>query len=78
MRYFGPFSIIERIGPVAYKLFLPSSAHIHPVFHVSVVKKCEGSPQPVCLPESLILNEKGCPLQPQSLLGNRMIKKNAQ
>jgi len=78
MRYFGPFPIIERIGPVAYKLLFPSSAHIHPIFHVSVLKKCEGPPQPACLPESLILNEKSCPLQPQSLLGNRMIKKNAQ
>jgi len=62
MRYFGPFPIIESIAPVAYKLLLPSSAHIHPVFHVSVLKKCEGPPQLACLPESLILNEKGCPL----------------
>jgi len=78
MRYFGPFPIIECIEAVAYKLLLPSSTHIHPVFHVSALKKCEGPPQPACLPESLILNEKGCPLQLQSLLGNCMIKKNAQ
>ena len=77
MRYFGPFPIIERIGPVTYKLILLSSAHIHPIFHVSVLKKCEGPPQLAYLPESFILNEKGFPLQPQSLLGNRMIKKNA-
>jgi len=79
MHYFGPFTIIERIGPLAYKLLLPSSSHIHPpIFHVSILKKCEGPPQLAFLLEPLILNDKGYPLQPQYLLRNRMIKKNAQ
>jgi len=30
MRYFGPFPILARIGPMAYKLQLPPSAQIHP------------------------------------------------
>nr|GEV38929.1 putative reverse transcriptase domain-containing protein [Tanacetum cinerariifolium] len=40
-RYIGPFEIIERIGPVAYKLELPKKLHgIHSLFHLTNLKKC--------------------------------------
>ncbi|XP_024977651.1 uncharacterized protein LOC112515213 [Cynara cardunculus var. scolymus] len=40
-RYIGPFKILERIGPVAYKLKLPQNlSAIHYTFHVSNMKKC--------------------------------------
>jgi hypothetical protein len=38
-RYYGPFEILERIGPVAYMLALPTSMSTHNVFHVSLLKK---------------------------------------
>lgn len=45
-RYLGPFRIIERIGPLAYRLDLPKSmVYIHPVFHVSLLEPWE-SPLP--------------------------------
>jgi len=34
----GPFIIQEQINPVAYRLKLPTSMKVHPVFHVSLLE----------------------------------------
>ena len=47
---------MKQLGPVAYKLKLPSSAIIHPVFHVSQLKRALGSAD-LCRPLSPILAE---------------------
>ncbi|GJV63561.1 putative reverse transcriptase domain-containing protein [Tanacetum coccineum] len=40
-RYVGPFEIVERVGPVAYRLRLPQELScIHDTFYVSNLKKC--------------------------------------
>ncbi|GJV94937.1 putative reverse transcriptase domain-containing protein [Tanacetum coccineum] len=40
-RYVGPFEILERIGPIAYRLRLPQElSNVHDTFHVSNLKKC--------------------------------------
>nr|GEW35876.1 reverse transcriptase domain-containing protein [Tanacetum cinerariifolium] len=39
--YIRPFKILDRIGPVAYKLELPEELrNVHNTFHVSNLKKC--------------------------------------
>nr|GEU83736.1 putative reverse transcriptase domain-containing protein [Tanacetum cinerariifolium] len=39
-RYVGPFKILKRIGPVAYRLRLPEElSSVHDTFHVSNLKK---------------------------------------
>ncbi len=37
-RFVGPFEVVQVISPVAYKLRLPRTLPIHPVFHVSKLK----------------------------------------
>ncbi|GJZ99234.1 hypothetical protein Tco_0671785, partial [Tanacetum coccineum] len=41
LRYVGPFEILERMGPVAYRLRLPQElSSVHDTFHMSNLKKC--------------------------------------
>ena len=37
-RWIGPFTVIKKINNVAFKLELPESLKIHPVFHSSLLK----------------------------------------
>ena len=44
---FGPFEVLERIGPVVYRLAFPASTRAHNVFHVSFLKKYAHDPNHV-------------------------------
>ena len=59
-RYIGPYEIIARVGPVAYRLDLPPEfSKAHNVFHVSMFRKYIPDPshvlrdQPVELKDNL-------------------------
>jgi len=44
-RYIGPYHIAKRIGNVAYELEPPQElAVVHPIFHISMLKKCMRDP----------------------------------
>jgi hypothetical protein len=46
-RFYGPFDILDKIGPAAYMLALPSSMNVHNVFLVSLLKKYVHDPNHV-------------------------------
>ncbi|KAI5390202.1 hypothetical protein KIW84_075494 [Lathyrus oleraceus] len=66
-RFYGPYEIVKRVGEVAYQLKLPDDTRVHPVFHVSLLKKAisasaEPQPLPDCMNEDWYLEpvpEKG-------------------
>lgn len=78
MRYFGPFNIIDKIGVVAYKLQLPETTRIHPIFHVSQLKVFKGLTIVPYLPLPLTTVEEGPVIQPAAVLSTRSILKGAQ
>ncbi|XP_070057112.1 uncharacterized protein [Nicotiana tomentosiformis] len=58
-RYVGPYKIIQRIGEVAYKLELPPEMSlVHPVFHVSILKRVIGDPSLIVSVETIKVNEE--------------------
>ncbi|XP_071901049.1 uncharacterized protein [Coffea arabica] len=65
--------IVEKIGTVAYKLKLLEGSKIHPVFHVSLLKKVgEGVTPSSALP---YLDDEGqLKVQPVVVLDRRMVK----
>ncbi|KAK8597280.1 hypothetical protein V6N12_065752 [Hibiscus sabdariffa] len=56
-RYIGPFDVIEKVGPVAYRLALPPEfERIHNVFHVSMLRRYRSDPSHILDPEEVELN----------------------
>jgi hypothetical protein len=71
-KYYGPYKVLKKIGTMAYKLELPGSSRVHPVFHVSCLKKVIGDKIPVqtIFPE---LDEEGkIILEPEAITETRI------
>jgi len=70
-RYYGPFLVLKQVGPVAFGLQFPDTARIHPVFHVSRLKKAVGTHQvEKDLPEEL--QGRTSNWFPKKILDNRL------
>jgi hypothetical protein len=40
-KFYDPYSVLKRVGHVAYRLALSSHSKIHRVFHVSLLKESD-------------------------------------
>ncbi|WMV46499.1 hypothetical protein MTR67_039884 [Solanum verrucosum] len=56
--YIGPFEILECVGSVAYRLALPPNlSGVHPVFHVSMLKRYHGDGDNIIKWNSIVLDK---------------------
>lgn len=70
-RFYGPFEIVKKIGHVAYELRLPPSSKLHPVFHVSQLRRAiRLIPASPTISEQLN-TELELVVEPEQLLGER-------
>ncbi|XP_069149182.1 uncharacterized protein [Solanum lycopersicum] len=57
-RYIGPFEVLKRVGEVAYELALPPGlSGVHPIFHVSMLKRYHGDENYIIRWDSVLLDE---------------------
>ena len=55
-RFIGPYEVIEKVGPVAYRLALPPELEkIHNVFHGSMLRRYRLDPSHVVSLETIEL-----------------------
>ncbi|KAA8532558.1 hypothetical protein F0562_032626 [Nyssa sinensis] len=73
--FYGPYKVIERVGPVAYKLDLSAGSLIHDTFHVSLLCKHLGPITPTFLDLSPVVDDSTILPQPESILARREVQK---
>ena len=73
-KYFGPFTVTERIGRAAYRLDLPEHSQIHQVFHVSQLKPFLPNYTPLFSELPKVAELDAHHLRPEVVLDRRLVK----
>jgi hypothetical protein len=76
-KYFGPYLITQKVGKVAYKLQLPNHSRIHPVVHVSQLKKALPPTSQVSSDEFLLSIHTDVVLVPKKILDTKFCQVRA-
>jgi hypothetical protein len=74
-KYFGPYSITDRIGRVAYRLKLPDDSKIHDVFHVSQLKPFVADYTPVFSELPITTDIEATNAPPEQIMERRLVKR---
>lgn len=77
-RFYGPYKVIQRIGQVAYKLQLPLTCKLHPVFHVSQLKRAVGQSESSSDIPPQLNTDLELLVEPETLLDVRHVQKGAE
>ena len=77
-RFYGPYLVEEKIGNVAYKLHLPPNSRIHPVFHVSLLKKTVGDHLTTHTDLPPVADDGELLLEPKCVLDTRWVKRGSK
>jgi hypothetical protein len=70
-KFYGPYTMLKRVGKVAYQLSLPSHSKLHHVFHVLCLKKVIGAKCQIQTNLLELAEEGSIWLQPEAVLDQR-------
>jgi hypothetical protein len=79
-RNLGPFSIIEAVGARSFKLDLPKTMKIHPVFHVNLLEKYTQDEIPGRIPVALppVEVEGESEFEVEAIVDSKVVRKKLQ
>jgi hypothetical protein len=74
-KFYGSYTILEKVGAATYKLDLPEGSLIHPMFHILQLKEFTPDYKPVFFESQVQVNFSKEMLQPEAIPERRLVKK---